>query len=87
MNNTEIRALSLVAVRDAIRAGDLTSEAVTTAAIEQAERFDREFALFITFTPDTALEKARQADRARAAGRPIPMRIKLRIDNKEARFA
>ncbi|HVB96416.1 MAG TPA: amidase [Chloroflexota bacterium] len=72
MNHAEIRALSLVAVRDAIQAGELTSEAVTAAAIEQAERFDRDFALFITFTPDLALEKAREADKTRAAGKRLP---------------
>jgi aspartyl-tRNA(Asn)/glutamyl-tRNA(Gln) amidotransferase subunit A len=86
MTNAEIRALSLIAVRDAIAAGDLTSEAVTAAAIEQARRFNDEYALFITFTPDLALEQARAADQARASGKSfgalhgVPITIKDNID-------
>ena len=86
MNNAELRALTLILVRDAFAAGEVTSEAVTRAAIEQAERFDRDYALFITFMPDEALEAARAADQARAAGKPIgplpgvPLSVKDNID-------
>jgi aspartyl-tRNA(Asn)/glutamyl-tRNA(Gln) amidotransferase subunit A len=88
MKAAEIRALTLAAVRDAIVAGDLTSEEVTQAAIEQALRFKDEYALFVTFTPEHALEQARAADRARAAGATlgplhgVPITIK---DNIEVR--
>src|ERR1700682_2000308 len=83
--------LSLIQVRDAIAAGELSSEAVTLAAIEQAQRFDREYGLFITFTPQTALEQARAADRARAAGVPlgplhgVPITIKDNLDTTGVR--
>jgi aspartyl-tRNA(Asn)/glutamyl-tRNA(Gln) amidotransferase subunit A len=83
--------LTLVEVRDAIAAGELTSEAVTQAALEQAQRFNDEYALFITLTPDAALEEARAADRARGAGRPlgalhgVPITIKDNIDTAAVR--
>lgn len=86
MNNAEIRALTLIQVRDAIAAGELTAEAVTAAAIEQAQRFNEEYKLFITFLPEQALEQARAADKARASGAPlgplhgVPITIKDNIE-------
>lgn len=86
MNNAAIRALTLSEVRAALAAGDLTAEAVVRAALEQAERFHKAYALFITFTPDLALEQARAADRTRAAGTPlgalhgVPITIKDNIE-------
>ncbi len=83
---TSIPELTLIQVRDAIAAGDLTSEAVTQAAIQQAERFNSDYSLFITFTPEIALEQARAADWARASGSPlgplhgVPITVKDNID-------
>jgi aspartyl-tRNA(Asn)/glutamyl-tRNA(Gln) amidotransferase subunit A len=86
MNNEAIRALTLIEVSQAIASGELTSETVTAAAIEQAEHFKDEYALFITFTPEQAMEEAQAADRARAAGKllgplhGVPITIKDNID-------
>lgn len=86
MTGDRIRELSVIAVRDAIAAGDITAQAATAAAIEQAERYKDEYALFVTFTPEMAMEQARAADQARAAGKPlgplhgVPMTVKDNID-------
>ncbi len=86
MTNAEIRALSLVSVRDAIAAGEVTAEAVVLAAIEQAGRFKTSHGLFVTYTPARALADAAAADQARAAGKPlgplhgVPITMKDNID-------
>jgi aspartyl-tRNA(Asn)/glutamyl-tRNA(Gln) amidotransferase subunit A len=86
VNTHELRALTLIQVRDALAAGTVTSEEVTLAAIEQADRFDAEFRLFITRTSDQALQEARAADHARTTGRPlgplhgVPITLKDNID-------
>ncbi|MCX6021810.1 MAG: amidase [Chloroflexi bacterium] len=87
MDNAAIRALTLVQVRDALAAGELTSEAVVGAAIEQALRFKDEFSLFMTFLGDQAMEQALTADKARAAGQPpgalfgVPFTVKDNIEH------
>jgi len=91
MSDTDMRALSLVQVRDAIAAGELTSESVTAACIEQAHRFDSEYALFITLTAEEALVEARRADAARASGKPlgplhgVPITLKDNLDTAGVR--
>ncbi|MCX6021743.1 MAG: amidase family protein [Chloroflexi bacterium] len=86
MTNDDIRSLTVIALRDAIAAGDLTAEQATLAAIEQAGRFKDEYKLFVTFTPERALADARAADAARAAGKPlgplhgVPITVKDNID-------
>ncbi|MCX6023424.1 MAG: amidase [Chloroflexi bacterium] len=86
MNAADIRALSLIQVRDAIAAGELTSVEVVSAAIEQARRFDAEYSLFMTFLPEAALEQAKAADQAFAEGKllgplhGVPFTIKDNID-------
>jgi aspartyl-tRNA(Asn)/glutamyl-tRNA(Gln) amidotransferase subunit A len=86
VNSQELRALTLIQVRDAIASGACTSEDATRAAIEQADRFDAEYKLFITRTSEPAIAAAREADRARQAGRPlgplhgVPITIKDNID-------
>ena len=71
MTPEEIRALSLIDVRDKIAAGELTSVEVTEATLEQAERFGQSHALFTTYAPEMAREMAKAADEARAAGKPL----------------
>ena len=86
MDPTQIRALTLIEVRDAIARGELTSEAATKAALEQAQRFDADYALFITLTPELAMEQALAADRARQQGQSlgplhgVPITVKDNID-------
>lgn len=86
MTNDEVRRLSLIQVRDAIAAGEVTAEQATRAAIEQAERFKDSHALFVTYTPERALAGATAADKRRAAGEPlgplhgVPITIKDNID-------
>ncbi len=86
MTNEQVRELGLLHVRDAIARGEVTSEQVVAAAIEQAERFNASHGLFVTFTPEQAMQQAREADAGRAAGRPlgplhgVPITIKDNID-------
>lgn len=86
MTADEIRGLGLLAVRDAIADGALTSVEVTEAAIAQAERFDASHHLFITRMDEAALDAAAAADAMRAAGDPlgplhgVPVTIKDNID-------
>jgi aspartyl-tRNA(Asn)/glutamyl-tRNA(Gln) amidotransferase subunit A len=86
VNSQDLRALTLSQVRDGIATGAWTSEDVTLAAIEQADRFDTEYKLFITRTSERAVEEAQAADRARQAGRPlgplhgVPITVKDNID-------
>ena len=51
----------------AMRNGELTAEAYTSALLQQCEAFSRLNA-FISLEPDRALEAARQADKKRAGG-------------------
>jgi aspartyl-tRNA(Asn)/glutamyl-tRNA(Gln) amidotransferase subunit A len=86
VNAAELRALTLIQVRDGIGAGNFTSEEVTLAAIAQADRFDAEYALFITRASERALLEAKAADQALQAGRSlgplhgVPITIKDNID-------
>jgi aspartyl-tRNA(Asn)/glutamyl-tRNA(Gln) amidotransferase subunit A len=86
MNADDLRRLSLIGVRDALARGEVSSEDVTLAAIEQADRHKDAYNLFVTYTPERALADARAADAARAAGRPlgplhgVPITIKDNID-------
>lgn len=86
MTNDELRGLTLIQVRDAIAAGEVTAEQATQAAIEQAGRFKDRYALFVTYTPERALADAAAADKQRTAGKPlgplhgVPITIKDNID-------
>jgi aspartyl-tRNA(Asn)/glutamyl-tRNA(Gln) amidotransferase subunit A len=68
MNSDEIRALTLIDVADALREGRLTSVEVTRAAIDHAEATADALKTFVTFMPEAALERAADADAARARG-------------------
>lgn len=86
MSPDELRALTLIEVRDAIANGAVTSVEVVEAALDQAQRFDESHRLFVTLTADSALSAARAADAARAAGTVIgplhgvPITIKDNVD-------
>ena len=81
----DVAALTLVEVRDALAAGDLSAVEVTEAALARAERFAGHN-LFITALPDNAMRAAAVADRARASGAPlgrlhgVPITVKDNID-------
>ncbi|MBR0663267.1 amidase [Roseomonas hellenica] len=64
---TDLTSLGLAAAAAAVRNGDITSEAYTTALLHRARRF-AELNAFITIDEDAVLAAARDADKARAAG-------------------
>lgn len=86
MTPNELRRMSLTSVRDALARGEVSAEAVTRAAIEQADRYKDAYNLFVTYTPERALADAQAADQARAAGAAlgplhgVPITIKDNID-------
>ncbi|BCQ24061.1 indoleacetamide hydrolase [Caballeronia sp. NK8] len=65
-------SLGLAAAADAIRAGEITSEAYTTALLQQA-RSHADLSAFITIDEDSVLEAANNADKARSAGAEGPL--------------
>jgi len=67
----ELRDLTLVEAAAAIRDGDVTSEAVTRACLDEIERVAPALNCFIRVDGETALERAAACDRARRAGRPL----------------
>lgn len=91
MTPAELRALTLIQARDAFAAGEVTSEALVSAAVDQARQYDAEYALFITPTFDEALAAAHEADRQRGEGKPlgplqgVPITIKDNIDTAGVR--
>ncbi|GAB4380794.1 MAG: amidase [Elainellaceae cyanobacterium] len=81
-----IPGMTLIEVRDAIASGELTSEEVTQTAINYAQRFDKDYGLFITLMAESALEQAKAADLARSMGvnlgplHGVPITVKDNID-------
>lgn len=68
---TDLAALDLVEVADAIRDGALTSLAVTEAVLARAEREQARLNCFLEIDREGALRAAEQADRLRAAGQSL----------------
>ncbi|WP_441228209.1 amidase family protein [Tardiphaga sp. 20_F10_N6_6] len=64
---TDLTSLGLAAAAAAVRNGDITSEAYTTALLQRARTLS-ELNAFITIDEDALLAAARDADKARAAG-------------------
>ena len=69
---TELSSLTISAARDALDAGETTSVALTEACLAAVEGAGA-LGAFAHVTPELALERARAADAARAAGRAGPM--------------
>lgn len=65
-------SLGLAAAADAIRGGEMTSEAYATALLRQA-RSHADLNAFITIDGDAVLEAAKNADKARSAGAEGPL--------------
>jgi Asp-tRNA(Asn)/Glu-tRNA(Gln) amidotransferase A subunit family amidase len=68
----DLASLGLAAGARAIRSGDITSEKYTAALLQRAQTL-AELNTFITIDQSAALEAARAADKARAAGSATPL--------------
>lgn len=68
----DLASLGLAAATEAIRRGDLTSEAYAEALLERA-RLQSDLNAFITIDAGAVVAAARDADRARAAGSTPPL--------------
>ena len=66
---TDLTTLSAVAAAEGIRAGHLTSEALTSACLARISETDGTLKAWAWIDPDHALDQAREADRIRRAGR------------------
>lgn len=85
-----MNALTHLTISEALsklRAGEITSVALTQAHLDQIDQFDPQVRAYLTVTRDLALEQAHSADKARAQGddRPllgIPLAIKDVLSTK-----
>lgn len=68
----DFASLGLAAAADAIRSGEITSEAYATALLRQA-RTMADLNSFITIDEDAVLAAAKNADKARSAGSAAPL--------------
>lgn len=68
-----LTALTLTQLRDALRAGETTSVAVTEAAIDRIVRVDNGVRSYLTLADEIALEQAAAADQRRADGDDSPL--------------
>ena len=64
---------SLSELAAGLRAGELTSEALTRHFLDRIERFDGALNSVVTLTAEQALQAAREADRRIAAGDTGPL--------------
>jgi aspartyl-tRNA(Asn)/glutamyl-tRNA(Gln) amidotransferase subunit A len=64
---------TLAELAELLRKGDVSSEELTRHFLERIETLDSRLNAFVTVTPEHALESARAADRARAAGQAGPL--------------
>lgn len=85
-----LHALTAIEAGRRLRAGALTSDALTRACLDRIQALDGVHRAFITITADEALRGAREADRELAAGRDrgplhgIPVSLKDLIDQAGA---
>src|SRR5258708_15262406 len=71
-DTTDLTSLGLAAAAAAVRNGDITSEAYTTALLQRARTL-AELNAFITIDEAAVLKAARDADKAHAAGSAAPL--------------
>jgi aspartyl-tRNA(Asn)/glutamyl-tRNA(Gln) amidotransferase subunit A len=69
----DLTALSLTQLRDALRAGETTSVAVTEAMIDRIVQLDNRVGSYLTLADEMALEQAAAADGRRQAGDDGPV--------------
>lgn len=78
--------LTVAGLRDRLRRGETTSEAVTTACLDRIAELNPSLNAFITVLADRAVDAARRADRDRRAGvdrgplHGVPVSVKDLID-------
>ncbi len=65
--------LTIHAALAQLRAGTLSSAALTEAVLERIFAVDNDVRAYLTLTPETALEQAAQADALRAEGMELPL--------------
>jgi aspartyl-tRNA(Asn)/glutamyl-tRNA(Gln) amidotransferase subunit A len=68
-----MHAMTLAQMRRGLAAGEFSSEELVGQLLDRIGRLDRELNAFITVTGEAALEAARTADAARAAGTAGPL--------------
>ena len=88
MSNTEFWRLGAADIAARTRAGELSAEAVTEAAIARMEAVNPALNAVVESLADSARARARALDKARAAGQPcgplhgVPVTIKVNVDQK-----
>ncbi|WP_199239226.1 amidase [Streptomyces sp. ICBB 8177] len=79
----EPHELTLLEQAAAVRHGEISAVALTEHYLARIERFDAAVGAYLTVTADLALEQARQADRLRAAGGPLPPLLGVPVPVKD----
>ncbi len=83
---TELNALTVAAAADAIRRGDITSEALVSACLDRIAAREAEIGAWAHLDPEQALHDARESDAVRRSGRGtgplhgVPIGIKDIVD-------
>jgi len=67
----KLNELDAVAARAAIAAGQVSSEALVRACLDQIARVEARVQAWTTLDPEYALKQAREADRRQASGKPL----------------
>ena len=69
----DLTSLTLIELREALRAGETTSVAATQAMLDRIIALDNGIKSYLSVADETALEQAAEADRRRAAGEDSPL--------------
>jgi aspartyl-tRNA(Asn)/glutamyl-tRNA(Gln) amidotransferase subunit A len=69
---TELAELTITQSIQMLRAGEVSSQELTRACLEQIERLDGRLQAFLTLVPETALAQAGEADRRLSVWRKAP---------------
>ena len=86
MSAAKLWQLSASKVVEATTTGELSAEAVTTAALARLDEVNPELNAVVVPTPEDAMARARELDQARNAGTPtgplhgVPVTIKINVD-------
>ncbi len=69
----ELYELTIHEAQELLRKGEISAVELTQAVIERIVEVDNQVKAYLTITPESALEQAREADRRRAAGEDRPL--------------
>ena len=69
---SELNDLTVCQSRDLLRSGQVSSRQLTEAALERIAALEPQLHVFITLTPELALQQADEADRRRLASLAPP---------------